>query len=1243
MAVDPKLINAAVLSQRAYNSAVASLAAAQKAIATITARGGTATAAQTAALTAAQNAVATSSTEVKSTQMAVNAATNSVAVAAGSTGKAVSPAVDSAVKQAKPYNVQTTTGTGPTMSSTNGLLNIAGAAALAMAVANPTGTAKLVGSLFSSAKDILGVGGTTSNTKVTPAADPSQFPAYDDNGNLMPGFAINEENGGTYYKGFNTATDKPVNPAADPSQFPAYDDNGNLMPGFAINEENGGTYYKGFDSVSQKTVPLSAAEQAMLDANDPPGYSQTSVPLSAAEQAMLDANEPVGRNNDLVNTSSDPNTNVGADTPRAERIGLVDAANDPNTNVGADTPRAERIGLVDAANDPNTNVGADTPRAERLSNVPLSAAEQAMLDANDPPGYSQTSVPLSAAEQAMLDANEPVGRNNDLVDTSSDPNTNVGADTPRAERIGLVDAASDPNTNVGTDTPRAERIGQVDAASDPNTNIGADTPRERPETGLLTLDDPYYGLTPAQLQDLGGADPTDPYIRARLGIPQLPGSELEATPGFGTIKTGIPLIDNALSFLGNLFGGKSTKPSVTQSGTTTGEPEPTPNTSEIAQDALKIKSEDTPLTDDEDQNLQNIVGAQGEIVRAEENIQSNNRQILANEESQAAAQEQQRQAQAIIDQNNAELADENLPDDRRAELEANNAAQRASIAENATVIDEAQTNIDNATANNERQTDSILTNQGVIAENSDAFTANSENLGAPVVANTDPATAVDQNFLDANAEVQSDTTLTILSEEETNALFDGAEPGLVDSFVESDLTITELTEEETAALFDGTETELIVTDLTDLAEPVDPDADPELLGDPEFQDGEITDLVEPVDPDADPELKELGDPDLQLTDLAEPVDPDAEPELEELGDPDLQLTDLAEPVDPDADPAPELLGGPQDDEELEQLSGPTDVDSESDPALGGAADDGTTGDIQNQIDADSKSAADQAAAKDNAITQATLQARYKQVATADWRVRLQLAPGANYLYKNESGNGAATGILAPLYATDGVIFPYTPSIETSYHASYETYDLTHSNFRGYFYKNSKVNDINIRAVFTAQDTQEANYLLAVIHFFRSVTKMFYGAKDPYRGAPPPLTYLSGFGQHQFNQHPCLVQSFNYSLPNEVDYIRAEAPNNYGESMLTQRSRTGPIAPNPGSPSLTRLFGTETKPPPGALKTPPAPGMVTSNVNNLLQATYVPTKIEISLVLLPVNTRSQVSQQFNMQGFASGALLKGGFW
>jgi hypothetical protein len=271
-----------------------------------------------------------------------------------------------------------------------------------------------------------------------------------------------------------------------------------------------------------------------------------------------------------------------------------------------------------------------------------------------------------------------------------------------------------------------------------------------------------------------------------------------------------------------------------------------------------------------------------------------------------------------------------------------------------------------------------------------------------------------------------------------------------------------------------------------------------------------------------------------------------------------------------------------------------------------------------------------------AQAQATLQARYNQSASTDWRVRLQLAPGADYLYKDPE-----PGILAPLFDTDGVLFPYTPNIDTSYAASYDKYDLTHSNYRGYFYKGSAVNDINLRATFTAQDTQEANYMLAVIHFFRSVTKMFYG-QDAIRGAPPPLVYLTGFGEYQFNQHPCLVASFNYTLPSDVDYIRALAPNNYG-NLFSQRDRTGSTSGGFLGSTATRLLNAGLNALNPTQPNVPSPSYIPNAVNGTQQATYVPTKIDISLTLLPTNTRSQVSQQFSLKDFANGNLIKGGFW
>jgi hypothetical protein len=119
----------------------------------------------------------------------------------------------------------------------------------------------------------------------------------------------------------------------------------------------------------------------------------------------------------------------------------------------------------------------------------------------------------------------------------------------------------------------------------------------------------------------------------------------------------------------------------------------------------------------------------------------------------------------------------------------------------------------------------------------------------------------------------------------------------------------------------------------------------------------------------------------------------------------------------------------------------------------------------------------------------------------------------------------------------------------------------------------------------------------------------------------------------------LVSNFSYSLPTDVDYIRAGAPNNYG-NLFSQRDKRGAISTNPISAVIQRLSNSNL---PTSPVGPPAPSPISQNVNNLTGATYVPTKIEINITLLPTNTRSQVSQQFSVKEFANGNLLKGGFW
>lgn len=275
--------------------------------------------------------------------------------------------------------------------------------------------------------------------------------------------------------------------------------------------------------------------------------------------------------------------------------------------------------------------------------------------------------------------------------------------------------------------------------------------------------------------------------------------------------------------------------------------------------------------------------------------------------------------------------------------------------------------------------------------------------------------------------------------------------------------------------------------------------------------------------------------------------------------------------------------------------------------------------------------------------QQVLATQRKIANNGDWRVRLTLAPGSDYLY-NDPDADLNRGILWPLAQSGGVIFPYTPKISTSYTAEYTPTSLTHTNYKNYFYQSSSVGEISITAKFTAQDTTEAQYLLAVIHFFRSVTKMFYG-KDPQRGAPPPLVFLTGYGQFQFQNHPCVVSKFGYELPDNVDYIRARSENVNGMNLLTRRDRPVAVPGDPISGAYKRLSdlfsgqginrGAQSNSSTTALPPPPTLGL-----NN---PTYVPTSMDITITLLPVMSRSQVSQQFSLKNFANGQLLAGGFW
>ena len=191
----------------------------------------------------------------------------------------------------------------------------------------------------------------------------------------------------------------------------------------------------------------------------------------------------------------------------------------------------------------------------------------------------------------------------------------------------------------------------------------------------------------------------------------------------------------------------------------------------------------------------------------------------------------------------------------------------------------------------------------------------------------------------------------------------------------------------------------------------------------------------------------------------------------------------------------------------------------------------------------------------------------------DWRVRISCPLVTN-----------SSQVMSPLGATNGMIFPYLPQITISHSANYQQMDIAHMNYPFYAYKNSQVDEIQITGKFTVQNTIEAQYWLAAVHFLRTVTKMFFGTGQ-YLGNPPPICTLNGYGDFVYKDVSCIIKNFTVTMPNDVDYIQAGG-GDAGNSV-----------------------------------------------------TYVPVSSDISVTVQPVYSREKI-KSFNLMAFANGQLVLG---
>lgn len=259
------------------------------------------------------------------------------------------------------------------------------------------------------------------------------------------------------------------------------------------------------------------------------------------------------------------------------------------------------------------------------------------------------------------------------------------------------------------------------------------------------------------------------------------------------------------------------------------------------------------------------------------------------------------------------------------------------------------------------------------------------------------------------------------------------------------------------------------------------------------------------------------------------------------------------------------------------------------------------------------------------VNNISTQFRVENKETPDWRAKL-IVPAENPI----SGM-LGTGPMAPLKKGRGVIFPYTPQIETHYTAEYEEMHPTHSNYVTPAYNKSKTDAINLTADFSSNDADEAAYSMAVIHFFRTVTKMFYGNDGADNGRPPPILILQAYGAYMFPDIPVVCKAANFTLPKDVDYVASVPGSSAGSGGATDLKGLDKLTQqikNRVDNIIPKILG----------------GQGNSNrTTDQQEISYVPAQFTVSVQLQPIYSRTAIADMFSLKKFASGDLTRdGGF-
>jgi hypothetical protein len=256
----------------------------------------------------------------------------------------------------------------------------------------------------------------------------------------------------------------------------------------------------------------------------------------------------------------------------------------------------------------------------------------------------------------------------------------------------------------------------------------------------------------------------------------------------------------------------------------------------------------------------------------------------------------------------------------------------------------------------------------------------------------------------------------------------------------------------------------------------------------------------------------------------------------------------------------------------------------------------------------------------------------------DWRVRLSIAKWTSF---------QGSPVLKPLKDAGALIFPYTPKINITSSASYNPISTTHTNYTFQAFKSSNPGQITITAPMYVSDPTEGLYWIAMVHYLRSLTKMFAG-NDPKAGNPPPVIMLNGYGNYVFKNVPVVVTKMSVDLAQDCDYIGVNVVGSAAGEIQGLTDSIGGL-----SDSLGSVLGGVGEGTFGAVT-----GAVSSIAGGVGQiaglasslgiggetsggVSHVPTKSTFTIDLMPIYSRDS-ARKFSLDRFVSGGYLNNPF-